>query len=701
MSQQQGRRRNRLLPALVLGGGSWYLLQNFTGPLVVGALINPLAVLPALFVVMSVAGVAEDFFWWLGNAVDRLSALTATGLKGTAGFIESLDEIRHDLIEEDWGPYWGMFKGEEIIAEVGSNSTIFGPTGTGKGVTMVQTNIMTIPGSKLISDFKSENACITARVLRERGENVRILNIGDVNTEILGKTDYYNPLVLIADLFLTEGGLRDVSEDTDEMCKQLDRDPVEYGGANNEEYWKNGSRNLIGFGIQDSVLVKGHNATLGDVSALLQDKNALLKSALWACGRLEQSEEGAGLREMPIEESPWISIHPQQHIDNYIKYYRETAIGIADLLADGDSRVYGPFLSGAQQALKGYNVSTRAHEITKKTTFRFGEMKESVTTVFIVPDVTKLKAQKPVLELFQYCFGQEMKRHKAKHVLVHIIADEAGNQEINDLDEEVTWSRGGGLRYQIYGQNIPALRKKYGKDAVESIQSESEIVLFLPGQKDIETIDMIKKKMGERSQIAMGRSGDVQSPDFEIGGADYREDGRPLMYGHEIRTTDKGILFLRSNRPILVDLPPIAAIEPFRSQIDINPYHGKPYLLPVVLKLNRDAKNNVRGWWRKALRFFKPRKREFDEKKRFLARLARLSWFTSGMFRLWPLPLIVAFFFASSSPHVLVNYQYRQHTSGAKSFISCTYFGVHGFVTPIEAGDCPWIVMLEKHMAGR
>lgn len=291
MSQQTGRRRNRLLPATLIGGGTVYLLQNYTGPLVVGAYINPVAILPALFLTMSIAAVGEDFFWWLGTHFDLKAANTATGQKGTARFVESLDEIRHELIEEGWGPYWGTFKGNEIMSPVGSNSTILGTTGSGKGVGMVQMNGLTIHGSKLFSDFKSENACILARTLRERGEQVRILNLGNINTDILGESDYYNPLVLIADGYLRPDGLMDISADVHEFNLVLNPEPVGEVSEDGDKYFRDGSRNLAGFAIQMCVLLKGHDATLGEVTSMLKDKNALLKHAQWACGRLERAQD--------------------------------------------------------------------------------------------------------------------------------------------------------------------------------------------------------------------------------------------------------------------------------------------------------------------------------------------------------------------------------------------------------------------------
>ncbi|MBL4787281.1 MAG: type IV secretory system conjugative DNA transfer family protein [Cohaesibacteraceae bacterium] len=285
--QNRDRSQTRILPAVLLGSGSLYAL-SFTGPVLHGAVINGYALIACCFLIVAGAAFLSDGLWYLGNVLDRKSAQIPTGQKGTSDWVQSREEIAHDLIANDWGPYWGTFKGKEIIADIGSNSVIIGTTGSGKGVGMVQPNILTIRGSKIIPDFKGENAAIMARVLRERGENVFCLNIGEVFTDILGETAYYNPLCLIADNYNRPGGLQDITDDVHEICKQLDPEPVGSDDENGNKYFRNGSRGLIGFAIQMCILVDGYNATLGDVAAMLNDKQSLLRHAKWACGRLEQ-----------------------------------------------------------------------------------------------------------------------------------------------------------------------------------------------------------------------------------------------------------------------------------------------------------------------------------------------------------------------------------------------------------------------------
>jgi type IV secretion system protein VirD4 len=47
----------------------------------------------------------------------------------------------------------------------------------------------------------------------------------------------------------------------------------------------------------------------------------------------------------------------------------------------------------------------------------------------------------------------------------------------------------------------------------------------------------------------------------------------------------QGILFVRQHRPILFEPVSYAEIEPWRSQVGINPFHGKPFRKKIKLRL--------------------------------------------------------------------------------------------------------------------
>lgn len=608
MSAGETKPGRKALGAAIMGAGCLYALGQL-GPVSYGGHINAPAALAALGAGLSAVALLSSGFKLLADVFVTIGARRPKGLKGTAGFVKSLRQIRRDLVKRGWGPYWGAFKGQEVIADYASNALTLGPAGTGKGVGCIQPTILSIRASKLVIDFKGELACVLARRLRRRGEIVRIVNLGDLWPERLGQSDCYNPLHIIADCFWRSGGLSDVSDDLHELGLQLYPEPAGDKSKDDNRYFRDGSRNLITFAILICLLVYGYEATLAHVAELLNDRESLLRHAQWAAGRLETSGDGDGEPGgMPLHQSPWADRHDAPAIDVFAGYLRGVASGVADLLEANDSRTVDSFITGAQQALARFNVTTRAHKVTSSSTFRFADMKEGKrpVTVFLVADASRIEAQAAVLGLLQWCAFQELKRHENKHIPAFLIGDEATNFKIAGLDTLLTWGRGYGLRLHLVIQSFAAFERVYGKETLKTLLSETEIKQFLAGQREPETLKIIEAMLAEASHIVKGHRGTREKGFFGVDGYDYREEGRSLMTADEIRRTDKTILFIRANKPMLVDLPPIAAIRPWRRQIGINPFHGKKFLRPVKLDVRRrDGSAPVRlikALWRLARR---------------------------------------------------------------------------------------------------
>ncbi len=279
----------RIGPALILGAGAWWLLEE-TGPVLRGAGVAPVPALAAVALAACGFAALSDALRLAADMLDWIKAWTPRGHKGTARWARSPRDLGGDIRRTGWGPYWGAFKGREVIADYASNALTLGPAGTGKGVGVIQPTILAIRHSKTVIDFKGELACVLAGALRRRGETVRILNIGDMWLGRLGPSDAYNPLHLIADDFERPGGLQDVTNDLAELALQLLPEP-EGGDARGERYFRDGSRTFIAFAVQTCVLIDGLEATLGDVARMLDDRRSLYRHALWACGRLAQTGE--------------------------------------------------------------------------------------------------------------------------------------------------------------------------------------------------------------------------------------------------------------------------------------------------------------------------------------------------------------------------------------------------------------------------
>ena len=286
---------------------------------------------------------------------------------------------------------------------------------------------------------------------------------------------------------------------------------------------------------------------------------------------------------IPIEDLPWIDRHSIDDVLAFKSHVEDTASSVVDLLTAEGVTSATSFLTGGQQGLKRFGVTTRVHQVTSATTFRFADLKEKPMTVFIVGDASRKNAQKDAMALLQFCMFQELKRHPNLHTPVHFICDEATNFYIHDLQSLLTWGRGYGIRIHLIIQFFSEFRQVYGEEAFRTLLDAIEILQILPGISETTAIELIQKMLGEESVVVESLSSEGIFKG--VGSRQYSEQGKPLFTADQIRRLKKTILFIRQNKPMLVDLPPIAAISPFRKQIAVDPFHGKPFLKRVKLRL--------------------------------------------------------------------------------------------------------------------
>jgi type IV secretion system protein VirD4 len=577
---------SRILPALVVGGGAWMILDHYGLPPLEVMFTHPVTAAAAVMLGVSTLAGVTDTLRLLARYLDWRAARKPTGLKGTAGFVTSLREIRKDLCK-GWGPYFGAFKGKPIFANFDSSALIVGPSGSGKNVCVYQPNALALHGfSKVFIDFRGDQTAVLKAPLEKHG-NVIVLNLGGQYEDEVGLSARYNPLCVIVDDFWRPGGLQDVVENVAGMCLWLYPEPSGQAGSNDNRYFRDGSRTLICVAIFLSVLVHGDHATLGDVLGLLTNRTRFLAECQWAAGRLTQngSDEPAA---MPIWHSPWVAVHPYEDVRRFVEWLRDEAAGVADLLEVPESRTLDSFITGAQQALSVFNSTTRAARIFQDSTFRFGSLKEGEkpTSAFLILDPNKIETQSRLLGLVMYCLLLELRRHSNKQRDVYVFADEVSNIPWPGLGSLITWSRAYHVKFLFFLQNFPAFKAAHGEETMRTLQSECEIQLFLPNQREPETLAFLEQKLGTASVMVKGNRGSTQGGPFSLDGYDLREEGRPLLVSDEIRRSEgKGILFIRNRKPLLVDLPSIAEIAPWRRQIGINPFYGKKFLKPTKLRI--------------------------------------------------------------------------------------------------------------------
>lgn len=519
----------------------------------------------------------------LSHFIDFLASRKPSGQHGSAAWA-SVKEYKHALTRNKRGPFWGRaLDGSRpaLFFNFASNTMTVAPAGSGKGIYTVVTNIMSIRHSKVVADFKGELVCMCKAALEARGEIVRILNPGNLFSDIIGLSDSYNPLDIIADDLTRPGGLRDVMDDLREMGAQILPEPGDKEGENT--YFRKGSKELISNGTLFEVMVDLYDATYSSVALLIEDRTRLEDMARWIAGvDLEGNPHPDG--PFPIEHTEWAQAHDPEDVTQFAALVRAKAKNQIALMSGGDNRTFDSFITGAQQALAPFAFGRLAPAMGRST-FRMSDLKEGnkPTTLFIVADASRMEAYKPFVGLVQWCCMTAVKRHENKERPVYYILDEATNSKVNGLENLLTWGRSYGLHMHLIFQDLSAFERVYSKTGLDTLLSETEIKQFLPGQRSPKTLELISKQMlGDQSLMAIGTSRSHEQPGLS---ENLSEAGRPLATPDEIRRLKAGILFVRQHRPILFEPVSYAEIEPWRSQVGINPFHGKPFKKKVKIRL--------------------------------------------------------------------------------------------------------------------
>ena len=334
--------------ALIASGLVWWSM-NLEPPMVNGHVdwfSMCIHFLAGLFCLHAVIRLLEN----LSNLIDFVSSRKPMGQHGKAAWAKVKD-YKNDLTKNKRGPYFGRALDGSRLAlffDYVSNAMTIAPAGSGKGIYTVVTNIMSIRHSKAIADFKCELVCMCKAALEARGEIVRILNPGNLFSEIIGQSDSYNLLDIIADDLTRPGGLRDVMDDLREMCAQILPEPGDKETDNS--YFREGSRILMASIILYEVMVDLYDATFSSVALLIEDRTRLEDMARWVAGvDLEGKPHPDG--PFPIEQTEWAQAHDPQDVTEFASLVRARAKNLIALMSGGDNRTFDSFITGAQQAL--------------------------------------------------------------------------------------------------------------------------------------------------------------------------------------------------------------------------------------------------------------------------------------------------------------------------------------------------------------
>lgn len=309
-------------------------------------------------------------------------------------------------------------------------------TGSGKGVSAVIPNLLSYPGSILVTDPKGENVAVTARARRTLGHQVHILDPFD----IAGGVDSFNPVDTI------DAATVDAFDEATLLADML----VVPDGTSSEDaaHWTEEARSLL-TGLL--LYVAAHEPpvarTLTRVRQLLTaDRTAFLATL----NDMQRSDRANGL----IAEAG------------------------NQLLQKSDKEQSG-VLSTAQRHTY-FLSSPRMAAVLSTSLVSFSAMKREPTTVYLVLPPQHLDNYRRWLRLMVGCALDAMVRSpNTSRDRVLLLFDEFPNLgRMQPIVRHMTLLRGYNARVWLLAQDLPQLRSLYRNDWETLIASADVIQAF-------------------------------------------------------------------------------------------------------------------------------------------------------------------------------------------------------------------------------
>lgn len=572
-----------------------------------------------------------------GDLILFIRAVRGDDTRGSAGWLTERQARRAGLHRRKAGSRLvGVLGRSPLWLWTEVHQLVIGPAGSSKSAACIITMLCAVAESCLVNDTKGELYEVTAVFRRKKfGQRIVKLDPRDPHSACV------NPLDLV--FFYLVQDSPEVLTLARGIALQLHPEPPQEG---QNKFFRIGTRRKITIVIIVVVVVcPPEERNLATVYRALSDESLLHALLTEAAQSTRLNGEVAAMAE---------DMHQMAFGD------------------EGAARTYEQFRIGAIQALEAFGPGGYLARITSKTTFSFADLKTQKVTCYLIIDHNNKETLGRWSALNQWLAAYEMVSIRDNRP-VHMVLDEFCNAPLHGLPDILTLLRSYGIKVTMATQDLSDITRVYGKQALETIISETDIKQFLGGIRSQTTLDFLTKYMGEFTEHAPSCSFQGDTVRESLGRA-----GRALKTADEVRRldTDQQIVVFRNLKPILCRKTQVFSIDPWRTEIGINSMYGKKrYLKPVevvvtvfgsrVTRRGRSATPRRNGGWRIA------------------------GYLLRGLLPGPAALLVVALVLAVwqiGVPHVRVSYGY----SGSWSSQWCDYWGPHPFTT--YGGDCPVIV---------
>ena len=394
------------------------------------------------------------------------------------------------------------------------NVLVIGGSGAGKSRSYVKPNILEANTNYVVTDPKSEVLMATGGYLKQKGYDIRVLNL--VNLE---ESDGYNPFRYLRD-----------EKDALRLVNNLIQATTPKGSHESDPFWTKSETALL----QAIILMLFQEAPEYE-----QNFSMVMRVLEYAEVKEEDEEYDSPLDLLfqSIERE-----HPDSVAVRQYKVFKLAAGKTAKSILVSTAVRLAPFNLPQIQAITNHD---------DMDLYTLGEQKCALYAV--IPDndstfnflVSLLYAQ--AFQALYYSADQI--HHGALPCHVHFVLDEFAAMPLPGFTRELATMRSRNISASTIIQNMAQIKELY-KDSWETIPGNSDTILYLGGNES-STHKYISEALGKATihtkthGQSKGRSGSWST--------NFQQSGRELLTPDEVRQLDNryAILFIRGAKPVM------------------------------------------------------------------------------------------------------------------------------------------------------
>lgn len=395
------------------------------------------------------------------------------------------------------------------------NVLVCGGSGAGKTRFYAKPNIMQANASFVILDPKGENLRDTGNLLKEKGYDIKVLDL--INME---KSHCYNPFVYLKD-----------DNDIQKLVTNIFKNTTPKGSQSQDPFWDQAAMMLL----LALIFYLHYEAPPAEQNF------PMVMDMIRAAEIKEDKDEFMSPLDKLFER---LSERNPEHIA--LKYYRNYRSGSGKTLKSIQITLVS--------RLEKFNLDSLAG-ITQSDEMELNNLGEKKTAIYaVIPDndssynfiVGMLYTQ-----LFQQLYYSADIIHGGKlPVHVHFVMDEFANVALPDeFDKLLSTMRSREISVSIIVQNLAQLKKLFEKEW-ESIVGNCDEFLYLGGNEQ-STHEYVSKLLGKET-IDLNTYGQSKGHSGSYS-TNWQITGRELMTPDEVRMLDNryALLFIRGERPVM------------------------------------------------------------------------------------------------------------------------------------------------------